>query len=230
MYFLRFSLIYSNKFLYPETSDFQYVFSICLVVKLREDENKSLFVVVLKSDGVRKPGINFSLTFSLLNFVVPLEIRKVLMSNHVLTINQNMIMKKLLLLTGFLVALVFYAKAQSSDIKIESGDPSSMAKFQWNETTHNFGKIDQGTPVTVEFEFTNTGKTPLVISNVKGSCGCTVTDYTKQPVPPGKKGIVKATYNAAAFGAFNKSIRVTANVEGGTEMLFIKGEVVKKTQ
>ncbi len=139
-------------------------------------------------------------------------------------------MKKILFLAALLAAFVLQANAQNSDIKIESGDPSAMAKFKWNETTHNFGKIEQGKPVTVEFEFTNTGKIPLVISAVKGSCGCTVTDYTKQPVPPGKKGVVKATYNATAFGAFNKSIRVTANVEGGTEMLFIKGEVIKKTQ
>ena len=139
-------------------------------------------------------------------------------------------MGKTIFITIALVAIAFMARSQSQDLKIESGDPTSMAKFKWEETTHNFGKIEQGTPVTVNFEFTNTGTIPLVISNVKGSCGCTVTDYTKKPIPPGGKGSVKATYNAAALGAFNKSIRVTANVEGGTEMLFIKGEVLKKTQ
>jgi hypothetical protein len=57
-----------------------------------------------------------------------------------------------------------------------------------------------------------------------------VTDYTKEPIAPGKKGSVKATFNAAALGAFNKSIRVTANVEGGAETLYIKGEVVSATK
>ncbi|MCK5469013.1 MAG: DUF1573 domain-containing protein [Cyclobacteriaceae bacterium] len=118
--------------------------------------------------------------------------------------------------------------SQASTIAIESGSPGSMAKFNWVETTHNFGKIDQRKPVSFEFVFTNTGSTPLVISNVKGSCGCTVTKYTKEAIAPGKTGNVKATFNAAAVGAFNKSVRVTANVEGGTETLFIKGEVVKQ--
>jgi hypothetical protein len=102
-----------------------------------------------------------------------------------------------------------------------------MAKFKWDEKTHDFGKINQGTPVKHEFIFTNTGGSPLIISNVKGSCGCTVTKYSKEPVPPGKTGTVTATFNAAAMGSFHKSVRVTANVEGGNETLFIKGEVAK---
>lgn len=136
-------------------------------------------------------------------------------------------MKKLILSATFILGVVFFAMSQTASVAVSSGDPSSMAKFKWEETTHNFGKIDQGKPVSTEFTFTNTGKTPLVISNVKGSCGCTVTKYTKEPIAPGKTGNVKATFNAAAMGAFNKSVRVTANVEGGNETLFIKGEVIK---
>jgi hypothetical protein len=135
-------------------------------------------------------------------------------------------MKKIVLLTTFVLGLVFVAKSQ---VAVEAGNPSSMAKFKWEATTHDFAKIEQGTPVSHEFVFTNTGTTPLVISNVRGSCGCTVTNYTKEPIAPGKTGNVKATFNAAAIGAFNKSIRVTANVEGANETLFIKGEVTKKS-
>ena len=135
-------------------------------------------------------------------------------------------MRKLVLLTAFVFGFAIIARSQ--DVKIEAGSPSSMAKFKWEAKTHDFKTIDQGTPVTHEFTFTNVGSTPLVISNVRGSCGCTVTDYTKEPIAPGKTGMVKATFNAAAIGAFNKSIRVTANVEGANETLFIKGEVVKK--
>lgn len=136
-------------------------------------------------------------------------------------------MKKLILSATFIFGVVFFAMSQAT-VAVESGDPTSMAKFKWEKTTHNFGKIDQGKPVSIEFTFTNTGSTPLVISNVKGSCGCTVTKYTKEPIAPGKAGNVKATFNAAAVGAFNKSVRVTANVEGGMETLFIKGEVLKQ--
>jgi hypothetical protein len=135
-------------------------------------------------------------------------------------------MRKLVLLTTFVFGLVFMAKSQA--VQVESGNPTSMAKFKWEATTHDFAKIEQGKPVAHEFVFTNAGTTPLVISNVRGSCGCTVTDYTKEPIAPGKTGMVKATFNAAAIGAFNKSIRVTANVEGANETLFIKGEVVKE--
>jgi len=136
-------------------------------------------------------------------------------------------MKKLILAATFVFGVVFMAMSQTT-VSVESGNPTAMAKFKWEKTTHNFGKIQQGKPVSIEFTFTNQGSSPLIISNVKGSCGCTVTKYSKEPIAPGKTGNVKATFNAAAMGAFNKSVRVTANVEGGTETLFIKGEVVKE--
>ena len=135
-------------------------------------------------------------------------------------------MKKTVLIASFVCGLIITSFGQKAPFEISSGSPSALAKFNWEETTHDFGKIDQGKPVVYEFTFTNSGSTPLIISSVKGSCGCTVTDYTKDAVAPGKKGVVKATFNASAMGTFNKSIRVTANVEGGAETLFIKGEVV----
>ncbi len=91
---------------------------------------------------------------------------------------------------------------------------------------HDFGKIKQGTPVTHEFKFVNTGKEPLIITNAQPSCGCTVPSWTREPIPPGGTGFVKATFNAAAAGGFNKSVTVTANVEGGVIMLTIRGEVM----
>ena len=137
-------------------------------------------------------------------------------------------MKKVFLIAGLIFGVLSMTMAQST--VISAGSPATMAKFTWEKTTHDFGKIDQGKPVTVDFIFTNAGTVPLVISGVRGSCGCTVTDYTKEPIAPGKKGSVKATFNAAALGAFNKSIRVTANVEGGAETLYIKGEVTSATK
>ncbi len=133
-------------------------------------------------------------------------------------------MKKVFLIVGLIFGSITLMMAQATDIT--AGAPAAMAKFTWGETTHDFGKIDQGKPVVYEFVFTNSSTNPLLISSVKGSCGCTVTDYTKEAIAPGKKGTVKATFNAAAAGPFNKSIRVTSNVEGGAETLFIKGEVV----
>lgn len=105
---------------------------------------------------------------------------------------------------------------------------SNMAVFSWESPVHDFGKIKQGVPVSHEFTFTNTGKTPLVITNVQASCGCTTPAWTKDPIPPGGTGFIKATYNAAAMGGFNKTVTVMANVENGFKQLSIKGEVVQE--
>ncbi|NJM24217.1 MAG: DUF1573 domain-containing protein [Bacteroidia bacterium] len=103
----------------------------------------------------------------------------------------------------------------------------AVEALTWNETTHDFGQIKKGTPVSHEFTFTNNGNSPLVISSVKASCGCTVADYSKEPVQPGEKGFVKATFNAANPGVFTKTITVNANTDDGAVVLNIKGEVVE---
>lgn len=100
--------------------------------------------------------------------------------------------------------------------------------MKFKEETRNFGKIEQGKPVTQEFVFTNTGTDPIVITNVSASCGCTTPSYTKDPVLPKQTGTIKATYNAAAMGSFNKSITVFSNAESPSLTLFLKGEVVDK--
>ncbi len=104
------------------------------------------------------------------------------------------------------------------------------AVFAWSETAHDFGKVKQGSPVTTEFKFKNTGKVALIITHVQASCGCTTPDWTKTPVPPGQEGFVKATYNAANAGTFDKAVTVTANIDGGTVVLKIKGEVTPQVQ
>ncbi|MEO6686981.1 MAG: DUF1573 domain-containing protein [Dyadobacter sp.] len=100
--------------------------------------------------------------------------------------------------------------------------------LKFKEETHKFGKVPQGTPVTNEFVFTNTGTDPVVISNVTVSCGCTTPVWSKAPVLPGKTGIIKATFNAAAAGSFNKPVTVFSNTEGGSITLYLNGEVVAK--
>jgi archaellum component FlaG (FlaF/FlaG flagellin family) len=87
------------------------------------------------------------------------------------------------------------------------------------------GDIPQGTPATYTFTFENTGKTPLIITNASASCGCTTPDWSKEPIKPGKKGFVKATYNAAAPGPFTKSVTVMSNATNSTIILYLKGDV-----
>lgn len=98
--------------------------------------------------------------------------------------------------------------------------------FAWTVTLFDFGKIKQSKPVTHEFTFTNSGDVPLVISSVQASCGCTVAEYSKEPIPAGGQGFVKATYNAAKTGVFTKTITINSNTAEPV-LLTIKGEVVE---
>ncbi|MDF3077423.1 MAG: hypothetical protein K0S09_1312 [Sphingobacteriaceae bacterium] len=102
-------------------------------------------------------------------------------------------------------------------------------EFKFEKETHDFGKIPQGKPVTVELAFTNIGEQPLIISAVEPTCGCTIADYTKTPVLKGKSGSIKLTYSAAAPGAFTKGITVKSNAKTPVKVLYIKGEVVPST-
>ena len=96
----------------------------------------------------------------------------------------------------------------------------------WKAETIDVGQIPQGTPKAIVYEFKNTGKTAVVITNVQGSCGCTATDYTKEPIQAGKSGKVTATYNAANKGAFTKTVTVTTSAETTPKVLTLKGTVL----
>jgi hypothetical protein len=94
------------------------------------------------------------------------------------------------------------------------------------ETVFDFGKIPQGKPVFHFFEVTNSGKTPMVISNVQTSCGCTTPEWSKEPIPPGESSKVKVGYNAAVEGNFEKTITLTYN-QNLSKQINIKGTVWK---
>ena len=102
--------------------------------------------------------------------------------------------------------------------------------LKFAQETHDFGKVEQGKPVTYVFEFKNTGSDPVVINDAQASCGCTKPNWTREPVMPGKTGTVSATFNAAAAGPFNKSVTVTSNAEAGQTVLYLKGEVVTQKE
>jgi hypothetical protein len=100
-----------------------------------------------------------------------------------------------------------------------------VAKVSWAAEAHDFGEIPQGKAVSVEFTFTNTGDEPLIVENAQTSCGCTVSDYTAEPIAPGKSSKIKVTYNAAAAGSFTKVITVNFNDAALKKVLNIKGTV-----
>jgi len=92
---------------------------------------------------------------------------------------------------------------------------------------YDYGNIEVGSPGKSVFKFTNNMKNPLVISNVKPSCGCTVANWTKTPVLTGKKGVITLHYNTKIPGTFNKTITVRSNATNGTVILRIKGNVTR---
>ncbi|CAN5397768.1 DUF1573 domain-containing protein [soil metagenome] len=131
-------------------------------------------------------------------------------------------MKKLLL---FAALVMITTAGFSQSASASAGTKSDVAVATFDTQNFDFGKIKQGVPATHEFTFTNKSKVTMVITNVQASCGCTTPDWTKDPIPPGGQGFVKATYNAAGIGAFDKSVTVMANVESGVVVLRIHGEV-----
>jgi len=134
--------------------------------------------------------------------------------------------KVMILIAAFAIAVVAIGQELTASNKILVSVKNSPT-FNWVATTFDFGQIEKGTPVTHEFTFTNTGSDALIISSVQASCGCTVTEYTKDPIPAGENGFVKATYNAAKAGVFSKTVTINANTEDAVVQLMIKGEVIE---
>ncbi len=135
-------------------------------------------------------------------------------------------MKKIVRITAG-TALYFSALVimTMTSLEVQAQAASNTAIFSWESgMVQDFGEIAQNEPVSHKFEFQNTGSAPLIISSVKASCGCTVTNYSQGSVLPGEKGSITATYNAKKSGAFNKTITVNANT-GSPVMLVVKGTV-----
>jgi hypothetical protein len=97
----------------------------------------------------------------------------------------------------------------------------------FNKLVHDYGTIERGGDGNCEFVFTNKGYAPLVLNNVRASCGCTVPKWPREPISPGGQGIIKVQYNTRIPGAFNKSITVNSSASNSTVRLTIKGQVTK---
>jgi len=124
------------------------------------------------------------------------------------------------------VAAIVFIAAPWAKVDAQTKKP----KITFKETEFDFGKFpEERGKVSHTFEFTNTGGEPLIINNVRSSCGCTVTDWSKKPIQPGEKGYIKATYNASHRpGKFTKTITVSSNAVNSVEVLRVRGEVIPK--
>ena len=106
----------------------------------------------------------------------------------------------------------------------------AQPRISSNTEMFDFGQIEWKKPVTVEYVITNTGNKPLVLTDVRTSCACAVADWPREPIAPGKKGVVKATFDAEALGHFEKSICIYSNAEPHLLYLYFKGVVVREVK
>ena len=116
------------------------------------------------------------------------------------------------------------SKVKSENVAVAAERDANAGDFpviQFDKTEHDFGTIQDGTPVETIFKYTNTGNTMLVVSDVKSTCGCTVpTDYTKQ-VAPGETGQFSVKFNGKGNNKISKTVTMTTNTAKGNEQVKI---------
>ena len=103
-------------------------------------------------------------------------------------------------------------------------------KMEFETSVMDYGLIEHNSDGNREFILTNTGNAPLIISNAKGSCGCTVPTWPKAPIAPGESASIGVKYSTNRIGKFTKTITLTTNAEEKTKILTIKGEVKKPVE
>ena len=145
-------------------------------------------------------------------------------------------MKKLILGVTALCMIAFTSCKEDATKKINEGNVEAAAardavasKFpvlKFDKKEHDFGEIEAKTPVETVFTYKNTGEAPLVITNIKSTCGCTVPkDWSREPLAPGAEGKFTVKYNGSGKNNVSKTITITANTEKGTENVKIKAFV-----
>lgn len=147
-------------------------------------------------------------------------------------------MKKVVLGLSALCMIAFTSCKEDATAKINSENVAAAAErdatagdfptISFEEQEHDFGTIKDGTPVETIFKYTNTGNAPLVVSNIKSTCGCTVPqDWSRDPLAPGESAEFTVKFNGKGNGAVNKSVTLTTNTEQGSEVVKIKAFVEK---
>ena len=129
---------------------------------------------------------------------------------------------------SLLFAFIFLSVIVLFSCKTGSGRKMSVdAGIEFMDTLIEFGQIKFGGDGDREFVFTNTGEAPLLLTHVRSTCGCTIPEWSKEPVNPGDTGRIKVIYDTHRVGRFRKSVYVYSNAKQGPRRLFIGGDVLE---
>lgn len=130
-------------------------------------------------------------------------------------------MKKFIMLTAF--AFILGTNVYAQDDQMPQEGPIML----FESTDVDYGTIEQNAEPLREAKFTNTGTEPLVIKNARGSCGCTVPIWPKEPIMPGETGTIEIRYDTKRLGPFSKTVKITTNEGADPHVLKVKGKVLK---
>lgn len=125
------------------------------------------------------------------------------------------------------LAVAFFGFTAMAQEKAENPNAPTI---DFEKEVVDYGTIEKGADGKREFIFTNNGKEPLIITNARGSCGCTVPSWPREPIAPGESGVIKVKYDTQRVGPINKSVTVNTNASTPVKVLRIKGKVVKPEQ
>lgn len=127
------------------------------------------------------------------------------------------------------IALVLFVSIFALSVNAQDATPPKAdgPAFEFEQETIDYGKIEKGSNGERVFVFTNIGTAPLIIENVKGSCGCTVPTKPENPILPGEKGEIKVKYDTNRTGGFSKTVTITSNAVEVRKVVRIKGLVEK---
>lgn len=130
------------------------------------------------------------------------------------------------LITEEVATEVAQPEIMSEEAMLKEAQSKPLTTVALSEAMFEFGVIKKGEQKEHTYEITNTGANPLIISQVKPGCGCTVPDYTKEPILPGKKGMITLKFDSSSFdGLVNKQAEVYANVEKAPMIISFSADV-----
>jgi hypothetical protein len=127
---------------------------------------------------------------------------------------------------AFLTFTIFLLGIFSTPVYCQGDIQIGTPEITFEKTLHDYGVINQNGNGEYEFKFTNTGTAPLLIKLAKGTCGCTVPEWPREPIQPGAAATIIVSYDTKRVGTFAKGVTITANTEPSISNLKIKGEVI----